>query len=151
MGRRITFACIEDSDAHGDVADQEPGDGAQGGGHLPAGVQPDPGADGGGGAGRVGEPAGAQLPGGPAYRAVVRGEPPVRSDVDRGGPPAAAGVDPPEARGRPTGSLRAACGEAPSEALSAAVDAAAGRQTLDPARDQALRENIASGAIAFSA
>src|SRR5262249_39689617 len=131
LGCGVISTYAEDSDAHGDAADQESGDGAQGGGDPSAGVQPDPGADGGGGAGRGGEPAGAQLRGSSAYRAVVRGESSVRSDVDRGGPPAAVGVDRSEARGRPSGSLRAACGEAASEALSAAVDAEAGRPTLD--------------------
>ena len=45
-------AIVEDGYAYGDVADQEPGDGAQGGGDASAGVQPDPWDHGRGGAGR---------------------------------------------------------------------------------------------------
>src|SRR5262249_2613374 len=118
-----------------------------GGGGAPAGVQPDPGADVGGGAGRGSESAAAQLQGRIAYRAVVRGEPPVRADADRGGPAAAVGVDRPEARGRSPGSLRAACGEAPAEAVSAAEYVAEVRQTFDQAGRKTLREGIGPGAI----
>ena len=63
LGCRIRFAIAQDSDAHGDVADQDSGDGPQGGGGPSAGVQPDPGPHGGGGAGRVGDASDAQLRG----------------------------------------------------------------------------------------
>ena len=46
----IRYTHIEITDADGDVADQEPGDGEQGGGGASAGVQPDPRDHGGGGA-----------------------------------------------------------------------------------------------------
>ena len=105
VARGIGSAYVEDRDADGDVADPEPGDGAQGGGAPSAGVQPDPGDHGGGGAGRGGESAEAQLHGCVAYRALVRGEPSVRSDTDRGGPAAAVGIDRSEACWKSPGPL----------------------------------------------
>src|SRR5512135_809285 len=150
LENRIGSALAEDRDADGDVADQDPGDGAQGGGDPPAGVQPDPGDHGRGGAGRGGEAAEAQLLGRVAYRPVVRGGPPVRPGADRGGPAAAVGVDRSEARGRSPGPLRAARGEASAEAVSAAEAAAEGSQTVDQTRHKALREGIGSETIESS-
>jgi hypothetical protein len=121
------------------------------GGGSPAWVQPDPGDHGRGGAGRGGKPADAELQGGGTYGAVVRGGPSVRCDADRGGPAAADGVDRSEACGRSPGPLRAPCGEAPAEALSAADDAAEDSQTFDQARHSALREDIGTGMMELSA
>ena len=54
---------VEDGHADGAAFDQEPGDGTQGGGDPPAGVQLDPGDHGRGGAGCGSEAAAAQLQG----------------------------------------------------------------------------------------
>ena len=63
----------EIGDAYGCAADAEPGDGAQGGGGAPAGVQPDPRGHGRGGAGRGDQAEAAELQGIAAHGAGVRG------------------------------------------------------------------------------
>ena len=93
VGCGIGSAFLEDSDEDGDVADEEPGDGAQGGGGASAGVQLDPGSEGGGGAGRGSAAAAAKLHGVVAYGVRIRGESSVGSGSDQGGSSAAVGVD----------------------------------------------------------
>src|SRR5439155_22291592 len=102
VGRGIVSAYVEDRHAHGDAADEEPGDGAEGGRGASAGVQPDPRRDGRGGADGGGAPAAVELPGCVARGAVVRGDAPVRPGADRGRSAAAPGADWSEAGGRPS-------------------------------------------------
>src|SRR5262249_39373611 len=97
VARGAGSALAEDAYAYGDASDQEPGDGAQGGGNASPGVQPDRRGDGGGGAGRGDPAADAELQGFAAHDPGVRGGASVRPRADRGGPAAPGVVDRPEA------------------------------------------------------
>src|SRR5262249_30909231 len=102
VARGAGSAFAEDAYAYGDASDQEPGDGAQGGGNASAGLQPDPRGDGRGGAGRGDPAADAELQGVAAHGAGGRGGgcgggACVRPGADGGGPAAPGVVDRQEA------------------------------------------------------